>query len=326
MLFQYIFIILISFFWAIIAVIIGRRLALKQKFLVTKKIPLIGGISIGLAFFITSFLVFGFYPVIPSKVIGILSACGLMLLLGAIDDIREVTALFKALLEIVAVGLVIVSGVSVNINFLPEYANYALTLIWVIIITNAFNLLDVVDGLAGGAAFLAGISFFVVSVSTGDIVTASLLLCFLGSLAAFLLYNLPPARIYMGNAGSHFLGFFLAVTAILLQGSWAGRMSALFSPLFILGFPIFYIIFMMWIHLQKGMSLFAKINEHPAARLYASGYSQRKALFMMLSYCFLFCAAGVMLSRVSNPVGLFAVVFLSREIMLFTAKLNKAGI
>ncbi|MCK9595028.1 MAG: undecaprenyl/decaprenyl-phosphate alpha-N-acetylglucosaminyl 1-phosphate transferase [Candidatus Omnitrophica bacterium] len=290
---------------AVAAIIISRKIVRKRKFLIVKNMPLIGGLSIGLAFFMTSCLVFGFYPVIPSKVIGILSACGLMLFFGVMDDVREMPALLKLILQVIAAGLVIFFGVRTNIGFLPETVNYALTLVWILVITNAVNLLDVTDGLAGGTVFLAGTSFFIVAVFTGDTAACSLLLCFLGGLAAFLLYNFPPAKIYMGNAGSHFLGFFLAVIAILLQGSWAGRAPASFSPLFILGLPIFYIVSMMWVHLQKGRSLFIKINGYPAGRTYASVYAQRMDLCMMLGFCFILCCAGVLVSRFSNPVFCF---------------------
>jgi UDP-GlcNAc:undecaprenyl-phosphate/decaprenyl-phosphate GlcNAc-1-phosphate transferase len=325
MLFQYLLITLIGFFVAVTAVTLGRWFALKRKFLVSKKIPLVGGISMGLAFFLASFLVFYFYPVVPPKIIGILSGSGVILLMGVIDDIREVTVPFKVIFQMIAASIVIAFGAKINIGFLPESVDLAITVIWIFVITNAFNLLDVTDGLSAGTAFLAGISFFVISLFTGDISAGYLLLCFLGGVAAFLVYNFPPAKVYMGNAGSHFLGFFLAVTAILLQSPAQGSISVFFSVLLILGFPLFFTLFIMGIQARKGKSIFAKTNEHPAGRLYALGYSCRKALFIMLGYCFLFCAAGVMYSRVTVLAGLVILILLSREIMLFTVKLNKAG-
>ncbi|GAH05852.1 unnamed protein product, partial [marine sediment metagenome] len=113
------------------------------------------------------------------------------------------------------------------------------TFLWIIGITNAFNHLDILDGLAGGIAVISSAAFFLIALSNANLGVAIPALVLVAVTLSFLRYNLSAAKVYMGNSGSHFLGFTLAAIALGISYAPLERKIALLSPLLILGFPIF---------------------------------------------------------------------------------------
>ncbi len=289
-----------------------RKLSLKYNFLSHKGIPLVGGLGIGFSFLFSCFLL----PFIPEAVLPdmriVLVPLLIMLISGIIDDWLELSVLIKFLAQILAVSILIFLGVKTRIAFIGSAANIIITLVWVIGITNAFNLLDVLDALAAGIAIIISLAFFAVSVLNGDIKSATLSLVIFASSISFLVYNLPPAKIYLGNCGSHYLGFLFAVIAMTISYATLERKAALVSPLLILWFPIFDTAFLILMRMLKGRSMFKKSNDHFAFRLLKSGYSRTRALFFMFFLALLFSACGVLLSQVSNKYGvtIIAIIFL----------------
>lgn len=326
MLINYFLIFLSSFVAGMILISLLKKLALRYKVLIPQGIPLIGGIAMGLSFALASILIFFLYRSFSQEVIGIIIASFIMLIFGIIDDLRELSIRAKFLVQIIATSLLIFFGVRTQIVHIGNLANIIITFIWVLGISNAFNHLDVIDGLAGGTAIIVSFAFFTISLLNGDIKNTILALALNGALFSFLVYNLPPAKIYMGNCGSHFLGFILAAIALAISYAPLERKIALFSPLLILGFPIFDTVFLIWMRIKHGRAVFKKSNDHLALRLLKLGYSKNKTLYLVLILALFFSFSGVAISQVSNFFGLIIIVFVVLIILTVTQRMGKVSI
>lgn len=160
----------------------------------------------------------------------------LILFLGLIDDMRGTTPATKFIVQF-AVSIILVM-LGWKVGYLPVYISLPLTVFWLVGVTNAVNLLDGMDGIAAGTSFMAGLLFFVVGFMRSDIILSVFSLVLAGSCLGFLRYNFHPAKMFMGDTGSLFVGFllaFLGVQATLHAESF----SELLVPVFILGAPIF---------------------------------------------------------------------------------------
>lgn len=313
--------------WLIVRITTGplAKLVRRKNTLQTDGIPLVGGLAIGTAFAIAlaaGLTAAGLHSLASSALI--LTSL-LMLYFGFIDDRRPLSIRNKLLVQAVATGLLISAGLRTEIVYLGPFWNGIITLLWIIGITNAFNHLDIADGVATIVAALACIGFGVVAFLNNDAVSLTVCLSLLGGLVGFLSFNLPPARMYLGNSGSHFLGFVLAAIAIMPSYAPLERKVALLSPLFILGFPVFDTVFLIVMRLAKGRHPFAKSNDHIVLRLLSSGWSRKKVLGMLSLWAALFVAAGILISRAVNVVGIgigLAVVIGS---VLVAWRLRKVG-
>jgi len=323
MLFKYISAVFLGFVAGIVSLFLLRRAALKYNLLIFKGIPLIGGLSIGISFLI-AYLVISFSSAnLSQQAAGIIISSFIMLILGVIDDLRELSIPAKFFVQIIAASLLIISGSRTHIVFIGDVPNIIITFIWVIAITNAFNLLDIMDGLAAGIAIIVLISFSVISFLNRDNNSLVLALALLGGLFAFLRYNLPPAKIYMGNSGSHFLGFFIAAVALEVSYASLETKIALLSPLLILGFPIFDTAFLILMRLFKRRLPFKKSNDHLALRFLALGYSKRKVLLIMVSLGLFFSGCGIAISQLSNPLDLLIITAVILVSLVLTKKMSR---
>jgi UDP-GlcNAc:undecaprenyl-phosphate GlcNAc-1-phosphate transferase len=306
---KYSLIALAAFLAGLSLIFLIKKFSLKHKFLMHGKIPLVGGVAMCIAFMLACLASFVLYGNLSSRAIGIIIGSFMMLVFGIIDDRYELSVIAKFLVQILAISVLILSDVRTHIVYIPDTLNIIITFVWVLGITNAFNHLDVMDGVAGVTAMIVSLAFFVISVLNGDTTTAVLSLALTGAVLSFLIYNLPPARIYMGNSGSHFLGFFLAAIAMAISYASMERKAALLTPLLILGFPIFDTTFLILIRISKRKMPFEKSNDHFALRLLALGYSSKQALLIMTTLAIFFTLCGVIVSQASNRVALATVVF-----------------
>lgn len=300
--FFYLIVFLMSFLSGIILIALFKKLSLKFKILTSKGIPLIGGVGMGLSFILTSFGLWHTTSIIFPAL--------LILIFGIIDDWRQLTVSAKLFVQIIATALLIHSGIKTHIVFLPDYLNIIITFLWVIGITNAFNLLDIMDGLAATVAIIAGVSFMLISFVNADSNTLFLSLILVGSAISFLIYNLPPAKIYMGNSGSHFLGFILASIALSTHYASLETKVALFAPFLILGLPILDTLFLILMRLKQKKVPFKKSNDHLALRFLALGYSKKKTLLIMLILGGLFSLCGIILTKASSFLSAIIVIFI----------------
>lgn len=301
-----------------------QRLALKYNILAKEGIPSVGGIAIGLSFLAVYLAFFSKSGLFAKEAAGIIAASLVILLFGIIDDFVELSVPVKFLSQLAACSLLIFCGVRTRIVYIGDLANIIITLVWVIGITNALNHLDVLDGLAAGSTVIANLAFFSIAVLNADIRGAVLSLLLAAVTLPFLLsYNLPPAKMYMGNAGSHFLGFVMSACALLISYAPLERKVALLTPLLIFGFPIFDTAFLIFMRLKKGKSAFKKSDDHLALRFLKLGYSKPKALFFMLLFGLFLSFCAVILSRATNSVGIIIVALAGSISLLVSSRMSK---
>lgn len=277
----------------------------------SKGTPLIGGIAIGLAFTGVYLLAIFASGGLSRVGAGVLVASFVMLIFGLIDDFRELSVFSKFLAQMVAAFVLLHFDIRTKIIYVSPAVNTFITIVWVIGITNAFNHLDIIDGLAAGAAIIISLSFFAIASFNADIQMQMISAVLTGAVFGFLLFNLPPARIYMGNTGSHYLGFIFAAIALIISYAPENKAKiALMSPLLVSGFLIFDTAFLIVKRLINKRSPFKKSNDHLVFQFLARGYTLKRAVFTMYALCALFCISGIMLSQSTNALGsaLIAVV------------------
>lgn len=206
-----------------------------------RAMPLLGGVAIYLGFILgLLFDLKGFYRYLP-----ILIGATLILIVGLVHDIKGLSAQFRLFCQLLAALVVIGSGM--RISFLPvglwgDASEIILTLIWIVGVTNAFNYLDGMDGLAAGSAVVNLFCFAFILYVSGQAVLGRIAILLAAACLGFLPYNIKRAKIFLGDAGSMFLGFNLA--GIALIGNWAqDNIVKISIPVLILGVPIFDMIF-----------------------------------------------------------------------------------
>ncbi len=243
--------------------------------------PLLGGIALYLGIS-ASVLAFG---KMGRELGGVLIGGTLVFLLGLLDDILQIKPSSKLLGEILATCVVLYAGLGFDLIANP-FLNLFLTLVWVVGITNAFNLLDNMDGLSAGVAAISAVTTFIFSLIQGLPEISVLSLAVLGGCLAFLIFNFNPARIFMGDCGSLFLGFTLACTTIL--GSWeqASNLFAILAvPSLALGVPIFDTLLVTVSRLISGRGIAVGGRDHTSHRLVALGMSERRAVLSLYALC-----------------------------------------
>jgi UDP-GlcNAc:undecaprenyl-phosphate GlcNAc-1-phosphate transferase len=247
---KWLFLFVFSFIIAFFSTKVIGRIAAKLKILdhpnerkIHKKpIPLLGGLAIFVSYVATIIFNFNFSIELKGVVIG----GTIILIIGLIDDIKHIPATWKLISQVLASSVLILYGV--KLSFLPSTwwgnaGEVLLTVIWVVGITNAVNFFDGMDGLATGLTAIGSLSFFVVALITGQQYLGFLTIALAGSCLGFLKFNFKPASIFLGDAGSTFLGFTLAGIAVM--GDWAkdNPKVALSLPIIILSVLIFDMIY-----------------------------------------------------------------------------------
>jgi UDP-GlcNAc:undecaprenyl-phosphate GlcNAc-1-phosphate transferase len=247
-------------------------------------IPLLGGVAIYGAF-IAALLLFG-NRFRLNELIGILVGASLMSFLGLWDDRRGVSPFFKLVGQFLAASILVISGVRIG-TFPWEAVNIAVTLGWVVVITNAMNLLDNMDGLSGGVGAVAAIFFLLLAAMNDQYLVGALSAALVGACLGFLVYNFNPASIFMGDAGSLFLGFILAAVGIKLRFPEGVEIVTWMVPVLVLGLPLFDTTLVVLSRLRRNLNpLTTPGKDHVSHRLVALGYSRREAVLV----CYLVCA------------------------------------
>lgn len=225
-------------------------------------VPYLGGLAVYLAFLVSLAFTFEF----RQDVLGIVLAGTLVMMLGLIDDFGVLSAGTKLAGQFLAVFVLIKSGIMIQIAALPDWLDLVLTVLWMIGIINAFNLLDIMDGLSAGVGLVSAACLLVVAILNGDTAIAFMLTALAGSLLGFLRYNFHPATIYLGDAGALFLGLMLGALSMIGRYGDAHLLSQL-TPMLILGVPIFDTLFVMYIRYLRGLPIFLGSPDHMALRM-----------------------------------------------------------
>jgi UDP-GlcNAc:undecaprenyl-phosphate/decaprenyl-phosphate GlcNAc-1-phosphate transferase len=228
----------------------------------------LGGLSVYLAFLFTLALTFDF----SSDVLGILLAGSMLVMLGVIDDLRPLGPGLKLLGQAVAVLVLMRAGLYIKIAVLQPGLDLVLTFFWLMATINAFNIIDIMDGLASGVACIASTVLFIVALINQHTMMAILTAALCGALIGFLRYNKRPARIYLGDAGSMLLG--LTLGALAMMGDYSDRNSVGYcAPLLILGVPLFDTAYVMFLRWRRGIPVIQGSPDHFALRLRRAGCS-----------------------------------------------------
>ena len=304
-----------------------RKIALHSRFMDTpsgqlKKhtapIPYLGGLAIYFTFLlgILSALVLDPPPDF-GKILALVVGGTIVAILGLADDLFSLSPAVKFFFQIAAAGLLVVFGM--KLEFMPGHplAAAILTIFWVVAVTNALNLIDIMDGLAGGVAVIACLGFVFVPFLGGQSYVPLTAAALGGSVLGFLPYNYQPARIYMGDSGALFIGFVLAGIA-MGHGYSQINMVALCAPLFILGIPLYDTALVMVLRFMKGRSMFRGSNDHLALRLRALGFTVKQAVHSLWAASFLLAAAAGLLVRLSEKRALVLVLLAFFATMIFT--------
>ena len=292
-------------------------------------VPLLGGLSIGLPLLAVSFLLAGAGSLIVrnweviirlnrewldplmtfasnresfSGSFLVLSIGGVAILgLGLLDDIRGMRARYKFLGQIAVAVFICATGHVLQGFYIPFIGGFPLSpqlgvifsLLWIVGMINAFNLIDGLDGLAAGIALIASVALVVLGMITGNTMIALICLPLAGSLAAFLLFNSHPARIFLGDTGSMFLGYILAT--VTLMGTYKSETFAIIlGPALTLSFPIFETLVSMARRFVRGVPIFSGDGHHTHHRLLRKGFSKRQVVLILYGVTLLLAVAAVL--------------------------------
>lgn len=344
---SYLFPFLIAFFLSVFLTGISRSIGLKSGIMSKprardihkKPIPRIGGLAIFLSFFLVSLVWFLFdHFKIEKHIIGIWLGSAFIVLVMFYDDIRGLKAWQKLLAQIIATGIIIASGIGINtltnpfggaaLNLNSVYVpiltyhgivyhfslwSDLLTLIWLVGIMNIINFVDGVDGLAGGVSAVAAITIFMLSSMLFQSSTALIAIVLAGAILGFLIWNFPPAKIFMGDTGSMFLGFILG-SLTLVSG---GKLATVFL---VLGFPIVDGLIVVFGRIKRRQNPFTTPDKtHLHHRFLKAGFSQRESIVAMYLISIAFAWVALRSNTENKIIAAFILVFL---VAILTRYLN----
>lgn len=252
----------------------------------TKPIPRIGGLSIFIAFVVSTLI----FCKVDQNLIAIYTGGLLIVLVGIIDDVKAINAWAKFAAQILAALIAVMCGVKLEfINFFGQYINFGvlsipITVLWIVGLTNAINLIDGLDGLACGVSAICSISLFFVTLIKGDFHSATITAVLAAACIGFLPFNSNPAKIFMGDTGALFLGYTFAVLSV--EGVF--KMHTVLSfmiPIVIFALPLFDTINAFTRRILAHRSPFSPDKNHLHHKLIEQGFSQKQSVSIIYAIC-----------------------------------------
>lgn len=250
-------------------------------------IPRLGGLAIFYGFLISIMC----FTVIEGQLRGILLGALIIVALGIVDDVKQLSAKIKFAVQLVVAVIVVMHGVVIRYISVPEFIveggilplgfmSIPITIMWIVGVTNAVNLIDGLDGLAVGVSSIATFSLFFIAILASEMQIAIITAALAGACLGFLPYNFNPAKIFMGDTGSTFLGYMLSV--ICIQGLFKGYVVISFIiPFLILGLPIFDTAFAIVRRIWNKKPIMAPDRGHLHHRLMDMGFSQKQTVAIL---------------------------------------------
>lgn len=286
--------------------------------------PRMGGLAIFLAFII---VMLGLVKV-SGPFTGIVIGASIVFIVGLLDDIYQLSAWVKLLGQIIAASVAIYFGVVIHFVNNPfdgllalGYLSLPLTFLWIVGITNAINLIDGLDGLAAGVSSIAAITMAIVALMQGQTMVAITAFVLVASTLGFLPYNFHPARTFMGDSGSNFLGFTLACLAVTGVAKSTAIISLLL-PIVILGIPIFDTFFAIFRRIYKKAPIFMPDKDHLHHRLLKLGFQHQTTVLIIYGISGFFGLTAVALCWFNNPK---ATLILALLLLLVVIGANRIG-
>jgi len=282
--------------------------------------PRMGGLGIYIAFVCPMLMLYYF----DDTQKGIMLGSGIALLIGILDDVWGVKATIKLISIFLLTLLLKKYGVTSNLPFQKfgvnsDIANTVVSLVWIAGITSAINALDHMDGLAGGVSLVACLSYFAVSLQTYNFFWGLISISLAGAMLGFLFFNKNPAKIFMGDSGSFFIGFTLAATG--LMGGWSSNpIKASIIPVLILSLPIFDLAFVIISRHLNGTTKTLREaitycgKDHIGHRMIKLGFSQKSAAWII---CIFSLAVSISAITVRNLSGCEALLILFQIVLMY---------
>jgi UDP-GlcNAc:undecaprenyl-phosphate/decaprenyl-phosphate GlcNAc-1-phosphate transferase len=290
-------------------------------------IPRLGGLAIYAGFVVSILLTVG----LSYEMIGVLTGATIIVIIGVLDDIVSLPAKVKLLGQIFAAAvLVCFFGVRVDwlvlpyvgLIYLPTIISVLLTIFWIIGFVNTVNLIDGLDGLAAGIAAIASITIAFVAFQMGQWTSAAAMIAMAGASIGFLQYNFNPARIFMGDTGSMFLGY--VIGAVSVMGTMKTVASAvLLVPVIALTVPIMDTLMAIVRRKLSGIPIFAPDKSHLHHRLLAQGLDQKQVVLIMYAITAFFCCVALLVIHLSPVLG-GAIILIT--VVLFLLWARKLGV
>lgn len=264
--------------------------------------PYLGSFGLFIPFVATLAIVYPF----SNRILWLLLGSTLLFFVGLIDDLKVLTPLQKFAGQLFAVLCFLKGGISLKTEFFSNFINIFIAGFWMLSIINAFNLIDIMDGLVVTVSIFGSISFLIMALISKQYILSILILSFLGPLFVFFFYNKKPAKIYLGDSGSLFIGgFFAAITQLF---SWSSlHQMAYFIPIILLTIPSLEIFFLVVIRTYKRIPFYKPSPDHFALYLRQKGWSVSKIL--------------VFISIISVVLLLISLLFLIQWISFFELKI-----
>lgn len=279
--------------------------------------PRIGGLAIYCGFMAAILAMLNFAELtqeVANGVIGLLLGGTLIVIIGLIDDYKNLPAKVKLLGQILAACVVVYFDVRIDVITDPfgdylylEYLAAPATVFWIVGLTNTVNLIDGLDGLAAGVSTIASITIMLVALQEDVMIVALFTAALAGAALGFLRYNFNPAKIFMGDTGSMFLGFILAGISVIGAVKCTATI-ALIVPILALGLPIMDTTFAIIRRYRGGVPIFKPDKGHLHHRLLDLGFSQRQAVLLMYVISALLGLSAVALNEVSGGMSIVIVV------------------
>lgn len=298
------------------AIIIGAVDKPNERKVHTKLMPRLGGLAIFIGA-IVGYFVSGLYN---ERMTGIITGAVIIVILGILDDKYELSAKKKFLVQ-VFVGIIVVStGLTIDFMQIPFFTKfelglwaYPITVLWIVGITNAINLIDGLDGLAAGISIIGITTIAIMAGAYNKVMILTLAVILIGSILAFLFYNFHPAKIFMGDTGALFLGYSISILSLL--GLY--KSVTLFSfivPIIILGVPIFDTFFAIIRRIVNKVPISSPDKSHLHHRLMAIGLTHRQTVLVIYGFGIIFAICALLLKSTTlwgTLLILFGLIILS---------------
>lgn len=291
-----------------------------------KIMPRMGGLAIYISFII-GFLVVG---IVNEISLPIMIGSTIIIITGVLDDRFTISPKLKLLGQLLAALVVVLNGVVIEYINLPfggmiEFGilSIPITILWIVGITNAINLIDGLDGLAAGVSSIALITISGMAILKGDYFTFTLGILLLGSTLGFLVYNFYPAKIFMGDTGALFLGYMISILSLL--GFKNVTMLSLIIPIIILGVPISDTFFAIIRRLLNKSPISAPDKSHLHHCLLRSGFSHRQTVLLIYGMAAMFSLAAFIFSQATIRGALLVILVLLLVIELLVEKVGLVG-
>jgi len=257
--------------------------------------PYLGGLAVAAGLVLVGILAAG----ASGQLLTILLCAVAISAMGVVDDWRTVRPSVKLIVESAAATALWVAGVRAGLFGVPAL-DFTLTVAWVIVVTNAVNILDNMDGVASGVVALSAWGLFAIAAQQGDYLVASMALAVTGACVGFLRHNYPPARIFLGDAGSLLLGFLLAALTLKLDLVGADGLIRSSVAVLIVAVPLFDMLLVVISRTRAGRPVYMGGTDHSAHRLSSLGWSDRRVAWALYATQGIFALSAVWVTRLET--------------------------